>query len=533
MMLVLCALCGVQAQTIQNASNWWDGSVLYTAKVVGNNVTMSGIGEHEGGFRFHLTKVAGKQGEYILTGNETEAEALRAKIGWRVQYVRQDGMYFLAVRKPNGDAVWKMTLTPDNLENCLGQERSAEQRNPSELLSNWLMNTTYLANFSKDELRLMRNEILARHGWKFQSKDLQDYFGRQPWYKAGTNNNAIKLSVIEQLNIQLIKSEETVPDEVRGYRNYASGPDYNSDLRKLNEGHFPGGLDDDGRGPDEVDGTDYYSVANEQEFLNALGNNRTVVIAAGVHLNLSRVLEREEYFRNVSGRRWMTIASDYTGLAPLVVSESETDGRQLALLNMKGLIIKGERNSSIEVDPRYSYCIYFINCENCEVHNLTIGHTEGGFCSGGVIGVKGGRQTLIKDCDLYGCGTYGLDLMGTTDFTLMNSNIHDCTYGIIQLRNCIATYFTHCDFFNNRQYELIEGWNNEGLTFTDCRMFANWGDAPLFHLDQAFYMNNCKIYHPTEKLGTINMAAKQNCEFFANPFDTSIQSRNLGPDQKK
>ena len=46
-------------------------------------------------------------------------------------------------------------------------------------------------------------------------------------------------------------------------------------------------------------------------------------------------------------------------------------------------------------------------------------------------------------------------------------------------------------------------------------------------------MNNCKIYHPTEKLGTINMAAKQNCEFFANPFDTSIQSRNLGPDQKK
>ena len=49
MMLVLCALCGVQAQTIQNASNWWDGSVLYTAKVVGNNVTMSGIGEHEGG----------------------------------------------------------------------------------------------------------------------------------------------------------------------------------------------------------------------------------------------------------------------------------------------------------------------------------------------------------------------------------------------------------------------------------------------------------------------------------------------------
>ena len=136
MMVVLCTLYGVQAQTIQNASNWWDGSVLYTAKVSGNSVTMSGVGEHEGGYRFHLTKVAGKEGEYILTGSEAEAETLRAKIGWRVQYVRQDGMYFLAVRKPNGDAVWQMTLTPDNLENSLGQERSAEQRNSSELLSN-------------------------------------------------------------------------------------------------------------------------------------------------------------------------------------------------------------------------------------------------------------------------------------------------------------------------------------------------------------------------------------------------------------
>ena len=33
--------------------------------------------------------------------------------------------------------------------------------------------------------------------------------------------------------------------------------------------------DDDGRGPDEIDGEDYYSVTNETEFLAALGSNRT------------------------------------------------------------------------------------------------------------------------------------------------------------------------------------------------------------------------------------------------------------------
>ena len=518
MVMCLCTLCGVQAQTIQNGSKWFDGSVLYTAKVQGNAVTMEGIGEHEGGFRFHLTKVEGKNGEYILTGSEEEAASLRAKLGWRVQYIRQDGMYFLAIRNTNGDAVWEMTLTPDNLESCLAFERYLEQQPVSEQLSNCLLNTSYLGRFSKDQLRIMRNEILARHGWKFQSKDLQEYFGKQPWYKPGNNNNAIKLHIIEQLNIQLIKSEETVPDTFRGY-----GADISE---------YVGGLAEDGRGPDEVDGEDgEIVVKTEEQFLSALGNNRTVVVAADTHLNLSRVLENEDMFRGKQGRRWASDASAIISKDPLVVSESETDGRQLALLNFSGLTIKGQKNSSIEVDPRYSYCFYFINCDHCEVHNLTIGHTEGGYCSGGVIGVKGGRQNFVKDCDLYGCGTYGLDLMETTDFGMTNSNVHDCTYGIMQLRSCMAVKFNKCDFFNNREYDLIEGRGVEGLSFTDCRFFANWGDAPLFNLDNTFYLIKCEIYHPTQNLGSVEEAEQLQgpSKWVDNPLDSSIQNRGTGP----
>ena len=294
------------------------------------------------------------------------------------------------------------------------------------------------------------------------------------------------------------------------------------------QAQFPGGLDDDGRGPDEVD---FFSVTNENEFLAALGNNRTVVLAAGVHLNLSRVLEQEELFVKQPGRRWTGDASAIVSEEPLVVSESETDGRQLALVNMKNLTIKGEKNASIEVDPRYSYCIYFINCENCTVENLTIGHSEGGYCSGGVIGVKGGRQILVMDCDLYGCGTYGLDLMETSDFSLLNSNIHDCTYGIMQLRSCVAVKFDTCDFFSNREYSLVEGWGNEGVVFDDCRFFANLGDAPLFSLDNTFYLIGCQIYHPTQNLGSINQAEQvgKKTVFIDNPYDPNIKGRGLGP----
>jgi len=529
--LCLCTLLSVQAQDISNGSKWWDGTDLYTATVrAGGVVYFQGSDYNE----LTIEKDGDKAGAYkIIPSRQAEDRPpLRGEFGWRVQHIRQEGMNFLVVRRPNGDASDILVLTPDNLKDCKGQEEWAEKQPVSDIITGMLLNTNYLSRFSKDELRLMRNEILARHGWKFQSKDLQEYFGKQSWYKPVANNNTIKLNIIEQTNVQLIKSEEIVPDSERGYMDM-SAPVYNQDLRELvdGKGQFPGGLDDDGRGPDEIDGEDFYSVTNETEFLAALGSNRTVVIAAGVHLNLSRVLEREEMFVGERGRRWTGDATAIVSKEPLVVSESETDGRQLALVNMKNLIIKGEQNSSIEVDPRYSYCLYFINCENCEVHNLTIGHTEGGYCSGGVIGVRGGRMTLVKDCDLYGCGTYGLDLIETSDFALMNSNIHDCTYGIMELRSCVSVKFTKCDFFSNREYTLVEGWGIEGLVFDDCRFFANWGDAPLFNLDNTFYLMGCQVYHPSENLGTMNMCEQigKKTVFIDNPLDPNIQGRGLGP----
>ena len=528
--LCLCALCAVQAQDIPNGSKWWSGTDLYTATVrVGGVVYFQGSDDKE----LTIEQVSDKTGTYkIIPSRQAEDKPpLRGEFGWRVQHIRQEGMNFLVVRRPNGDASEILVLTPDNLKDCRGQEEWAEKQPVSDIITGRLLNTTYLSRFSKDELRLMRNEILARHGWKFQSKDLQEYFGKQSWYSPVADNKTIKLNIIEQTNVQMIKSEEIVPDSERGYMDM-SDPVYNKDLRDLvdGKGRFPGGLDDDGRGPDEVDGN-FYSVTNETEFLAALGNNRTVVIAAGAHLNLSRVLEREEMFVGERGRRWTSDASAIASKDPLVVSESETDGRQWALVNMKNLIIKGEQNSSIEVDPRYSYCLYFINCENCEVHNLTIGHTEGGTCSGGVIGVRGGRMTLVKDCDLYGCGTFGLDLIETSDFALINSNIHDCTYGIMELRSCVSVKFTKCDLFSNREYALIEGWGNEGLVFDDCRFFANWGDAPLFRLDNTFYLMGCQVYHPSENLGSMNMCEQigKKTVFIDNPLDPNIQGRGLGP----
>lgn len=210
-LLCLCALGGVQAQAIQQHDKFWDGKTLWTVDAIwdGTTVFMTASGERY----MTLKMVSGKSGEYTLEpyGDVPVVPIDGAKFGWRVQHIQHDGMNFLAVRKPSGEAMWTLVLTPDDVEDCQVQEAKLESELPSEVTSVALLNRHYLSKIpDKVELRLMRNEILARHGYRFQSKDLKEYFGQQHWYKPGNNNAAIRLSLIEQINVELIKSEEAV-----------------------------------------------------------------------------------------------------------------------------------------------------------------------------------------------------------------------------------------------------------------------------------------------------------------------------------
>ena len=76
----------------------------------------------------------------------------------------------------------------------------------------------YMTTNQDDELTLEKvdgkqGEYMAYHGYRFQSKDLQEHFGKMAWYKPVDDNSTIKLDIIEQTNIQLIKSEEAERDE--------------------------------------------------------------------------------------------------------------------------------------------------------------------------------------------------------------------------------------------------------------------------------------------------------------------------------
>lgn len=58
------------------------------------------------------------------------------------------------------------------------------------------------------DLKIMRNEIFARHGYIFKTSDMIDYFRYETWYRPMYSDVSARLSAIERANVNYIKSFE-------------------------------------------------------------------------------------------------------------------------------------------------------------------------------------------------------------------------------------------------------------------------------------------------------------------------------------
>lgn len=68
-----------------------------------------------------------------------------------------------------------------------------------------------IAGLSKEQLRIARNEIYARHGRMFSTEELQNYFNSKSWYRGTISPSSFSESMLSQLekdNIKLIQERE-------------------------------------------------------------------------------------------------------------------------------------------------------------------------------------------------------------------------------------------------------------------------------------------------------------------------------------
>lgn len=80
--------------------------------------------------------------------------------------------------------------------------------------SSVLLTDAEVSGISKDQLRIGRNEILARHGRRFNDQALQQYFDSKSWYNGTISpdefdvNLDSRLNDVERANIEIIKKYE-------------------------------------------------------------------------------------------------------------------------------------------------------------------------------------------------------------------------------------------------------------------------------------------------------------------------------------
>jgi hypothetical protein len=97
----------------------------------------------------------------------------------------------------------------DRTCDLMGNSANTQGRYP--VLSERPVSKSDLAHLGRWELRVARNEIFARYGYRFGPEKLIGYFGAQSWYQPSDlpeNEIVEKLSRTEWHNISLIRQAE-------------------------------------------------------------------------------------------------------------------------------------------------------------------------------------------------------------------------------------------------------------------------------------------------------------------------------------
>ena len=263
-----------------------------------------------------------------------------------------------------------------------------------------------------------------------------------------------------------------------------------------------------------------YKVSTAHDFIKALGSDRTITVS-GV-INLSDVMEYDDHAQKAN----MYKLSVGERPSKQVNREGMFDGYQLVLDQCKNLIIQGTKGAALIVRPRYAYVISFRSAHNITLRNLTLGHTDEGYCEGGVLEFDGCEGVQIDKCDLYGCGTEGITATDTRELNFTKSIIRDCSYGIMTLRNCFNMTFADSDFYRCREFTLITLANASNTSFSRCRFAQNQG--PLFYVDKTnLSLRDCEIHHSGD-LGNIDVYQHGATSYSRD--NNELSPRDVGPE---
>ena len=232
-----------------------------------------------------------------------------------------------------------------------------------------------------------------------------------------------------------------------------------------------------------------FRVSTVDELLDAIGPDRVIQLEDGEY-NLTQA---RTYGDVSAGEYWHWVDS--------------WDGYQLVIRNVAGLWLEGSdvQNCSIVTEPRYANVLAADSCDDLHISNLTAGHTPGeGYCSGGVLDFYSCSRVRVENCDLYGCGTYGITASESLSIIAENTVIHDCTYGAIETFNCEDVRFVdgtirHCGYSKEHgsdwyAFNLLHAHGCNGFAVLNTEISGNNTQTLVqSSYTQGFLISGCSV----------------------------------------
>lgn len=486
LLIVALMALGAWAQEIKDGDTFFDGWNYYTAEVRHSGVIH--FIDNESDEDFTIQKVDKKKGEYKLIP-ERQADDPKFGCQWeaRVQFISKDNVDCLAFYPEKETISCLIPRVHATREQCEKTQESMQDCELKNIVSDFAINRACQVGLSRAEIEPALGILSTRS----------------------------PLTLLESVNKQLLT--------------YALA--HADDESESDGGRF---IDDDFDGDTDIvpvyKDMAAWHASSAVDVISGITNNMAVVINGYQPMNLSEVLNRPSLFYGVEGRGYFQEEEEQPEdiESPLVISKEVYEGRELIIRNIHGLTLRGESGAHLVVDAAYANVLSFENCDNIRIENLTLGHAvEKGTCTGGVIYLRGCSDVEIVNCDLYGCGTYGIEALDCSNVKVDNTVIRDCSDGGVNLSYTDDAHFTDCDIVRcgNGDATVTALFSNN-MTFDRCRFAENTGSFLFWLNKEPVTLNNCEVHYMNE-LSNKQSLLKGNTKWHkdANP----LTPRAIGP----
>lgn len=200
----------------------------------------------------------------------------------------------------------------------------------------------------------------------------------------------------------------------------------------------------------------------------------------------------------LTGQRYMlTEASDYgTGSGSGYYRWDTGDGAELVIENVTGLTIRAaNRDTCIVTEPRWVNVLHFIDCEDIALEGFTAGHTDGAYCSGGVLCFENTKGVTVDGCSLYGCGTEGVTTYSCEDVAVTGSEIWNCSQGAAFIYDSKNVSFDNCDFHGiTAEFGMFRTIDSDKFALLNSTIRDSSGDV-FFNSSRSsgVYIGGCEV----------------------------------------